>query len=113
LRFFYPTKREDLVTKKEIGRKFDNDKLRYDLLDPFFEEAVVDVLTHGAKKYEDNNWKSVEPFYDRYYAALRRHILAWRKGEKIDPDSGRPHLAHALCNIYFLMWKDIEIKKAP
>lgn len=89
-----------------VGKKFDNDKLRYDLLDPFFEDAVVKVLTHGAKKYADNNWKNVEPFTDRYYAALRRHLALWRGGEVLDKDSGLPHLAHIACNVYFLMWKE-------
>jgi len=90
------------------GRKFDHEKLRYDLLDPFFEEEIVKVLTHGAKKYSDNNWKHVERFEDRYYAALRRHIAAWRKGEKIDPESKLSHLAHAGCNIFFLLWNDLK-----
>ena len=38
------------------GRKKDEDKLRFDLILPEFEEAMAHVLTHGAKKYEANNY---------------------------------------------------------
>ncbi len=89
--------------KSTAGRKDDNDKLRFDLLSPEFEEVVTKVLTYGAAKYEPNNWQNVEDAENRYYAALRRHISAYRKGEKVDPESGLPHLAHAACNIMFLM----------
>lgn len=95
-----------------IGRKDDSEKLRYDLMPVEVEEEIVKVLTYGAKKYAENNWKYVERFEDRYYAALRRHIAAWRKGEKIDPESGLHHLAHAACCITFLLSKEIEDDKA-
>jgi hypothetical protein len=94
--------------KESFGRKDDQDKLMYDLLDPKFEDAIVEILTHGAKKYAKDNWKKVEPFEDRYYSALRRHLAAWRKGEMIDPDSGLHHLAHCATNIYFLYMRSIE-----
>jgi hypothetical protein len=89
-----------------LGRKFDSDKLRYDLLDPQFTQGVVRVLTDGAKKYEDNNWKHVKPFKDRYYAALMRHISAWRQGQEYDKESGCHHLFHAACCLNFLLWGD-------
>lgn len=92
------------------GLKYDAGKVRYDLVEPFVEESLASVLTFGAieKGYGERNWMNVEPFQDRYYAALRRHIAEWRNGNVIDSESGRHHLAHALCNIYFLMWKDIQ-----
>ena len=88
------------------GMKFDNDKPRWDLL-PWTEvEEVVKVLTHGAKKYDDHNWQKVEPAKQRYFSAALRHMVAWFNGEKIDQDSGRHHLACAICSLLFLMWKD-------
>lgn len=89
--------------KKEIGLKYDEGKARFDLIEPEFEEDIALVLTMGAAKYSPNSWQHVEDAVNRYYAALRRHINAWRKGEKIDPESGLPHLAQAACNIMFLM----------
>jgi hypothetical protein len=97
---------------QEQGLKYDNDKLRWDLLPIAEVEEVVKILTFGAKKYAPNNWQLVNNAKERYYAAIMRHMVAYRKGELIDPESGLPHLAHAMCNIMFLMWFDKnEVKK--
>ncbi|MBW1783068.1 MAG: hypothetical protein JRL30_20285 [Deltaproteobacteria bacterium] len=88
------------------GTKFDTGKPRWSLL-PFFEvEEIVDVLTQGAVKYADDNWMSVKPGKDRYFSAMMRHISAWKNGERVDPESGRSHLAHAGCCLLFIMWFD-------
>ena len=84
------------------GVKHDEGKNRLDLIEPEFIEGVGKVLTFGADKYEPNNWQKVEDAEDRYYAAALRHLIAWRKGEKTDPESGLSHLDHAACNIMFL-----------
>lgn len=84
------------------GRKDDQEKNRLDLIEPEFIEGVGKVLTFGADKYEPNNWQKVEDAEDRYYAAALRHLIAWRKGEKTDPESGLSHLDHVACNIMFL-----------
>ncbi len=85
------------------GVKYDKEKLRWDLLPLKPIVDVVDVLTYGANKYSDFNWAYVEPFEDRYYAAAMRHITAWRLGEQTDKESGKHHLAHAMCCLIFLM----------
>lgn len=85
------------------GRKDDEDKLRFDLLPPGPLEEVVGVLTFGAKKYEADNWKEVPEPKRRYLAASLRHIIAWMRGEKYDPESGRHHLAHAACGLLFVL----------
>lgn len=94
------------------GTKYDNGKLRWDLLKFGPVEDVVKVLTMGAKKYADNNWQLVEDGQDRYFAALMRHLTTWRKGELIDPESGLPHLAHVACNVMFLQWFDQRREEA-
>ena len=88
------------------GRKDDSSKNRVDLVDPQFILGVGDILTFGAKKYEPNNWQKVSDPINRYYAAALRHLLAWRNGEKTDPESGKSHLYHAACNMMFLSWFD-------
>jgi hypothetical protein len=88
------------------GTKHDAGKPRWDLL-PMAEVAqVVDALTYGANKYTDNGWQVVETPRERYFAAAMRHITAWWTGEKLDPESGKHHLAHAVCCLLFLMWHD-------
>ncbi len=90
------------VVSSTAGRKDDQGKNRLDLIEPEFIEGVGKVLTFGAEKYEENNWQKVDNAENRYYAAAMRHLLAWRKGEKIDPESGLNHLDHVACNIMFL-----------
>jgi hypothetical protein len=92
------------------GRKFDENKDRWDLL-PWKEvQDVVKVLTKGAIKYSDNNWQEVWCAKDRYFAAAMRHLTAHRAGELIDPESSLPHLAHAACNLLFQAWFDNQKK---
>jgi hypothetical protein len=93
------------------GKKFDSGKLRWDLVEWAPIKAFVKVLTDGAVKYEAHNWKKVRPFKERYSAALLRHVVAYMEGEKTDPETGSPHLAHALTNIVFLMWGDDNLKE--
>ena len=88
------------------GRKFDTDKPRWDLVPISEFEDIVKALTTGAKKYDDNNWQRVENATERYYAALMRHLCAWRKDEGSDPETGESHLAHAGACLLFLMWHD-------
>jgi len=93
-----------------IGRKDDMGKLRWDLVDYDQLEKMVKVLTFGANKYGDNNWRDVQNPINRYFAAALRHLIAYRKGEKIDKESGIEHLAHAFANLMFLLYLE-ETKK--
>ena len=93
------------------GRKFDGDKLEFGLLPPLAVEEVVRVLTFGAKKYERGNWQKVPESKRRYFDAMERHIWAWKKGEKLDTESGIHHLAHAMCCLMFLYEHDILYSK--
>lgn len=95
--------------EEKIGIKYDQNKLRYDLMPPEVLQSVVQVLTNGAKKYADNNWKDVPDSDNRYYAAAMRHLQAWRMGEMLDAEDSLPHLSHAICCLSFLLYKQIEI----
>jgi hypothetical protein len=86
------------------GLKYDEGKLHWELLPMDCVEDVVKILTFGSKKYGPNNWQEVDNANDRYYAALMRHLTANRKGEVLDEESGLSHLAHAMCNVVFLLW---------
>ena len=86
------------------GKKYDNGKLQMSLIDPIFIEELAEVLTFGANKYGPNNWQEVEEAPRRYKDALLRHIVAYLKGEVLDQESGLDHLAHAACNVMFLMY---------
>jgi hypothetical protein len=88
------------------GRKNDQGKPRWDLIPLKALGSMVDVLTFGAQKYAPDNWRSVEGWRWRYLRAGLGHIFAWARGEKLDPESGKPHLAHAACCIFFLLELD-------
>lgn len=89
------------MSELTVGMKYDTGKLRWDLVPPEFEE-VVKVLTYGATKYDDRNWE-LGINYGRLIAAAQRHIWAWVRGERDDPETGIHHLAHAACDIMFLL----------
>ncbi len=89
------------------GLKFDAGKTRWDLVPLTVIESIAEVMTHGQKKYGANNWQALEDFEGRYFAACMRHLVAWRTEEHTDPESGLPHLAHALTCLTFLLSKDL------
>ena len=88
------------------GAKYDAGKPRMDLVLRGFPQGLLEVakvLTFGANKYAAHAWKNVPNAVSRYEAALLRHLIAHSKGEVVDPESGLPHLAHAACNMMFLL----------
>lgn len=96
--------------KKNNFKKFDDGKLRYELVPPSLGREVAKVLTFGAMKYDAHNWKQVDD-PNRYIGALYRHLEAWRQGEEVDPESGFSHLAHAATNIAFLIELGVNPKE--
>ncbi len=92
----------------DTGIKHDNGKLRYDLLPFEAIEEIVKIYTFGSEKYESNSWQGVDK--ERYFSALMRHLVAHRKGEKIDSESGELHLAHVGWNVLALIWNELQEK---
>lgn len=90
------------------GKKYDNGKPRFSLIPVGTLAKVIQVLEFGAQKYAADNWKKVPDARTRYFDAAYRHIVDkwWNEGEKIDPETGLPHLAHGVCCLLFLMWID-------
>ena len=89
------------------GRKFDGNKLEYGLLPPLALKAIVEILTIGAQKYERDNWKHVPDGKRRYFDAGMRHLWDSKCGEKYDEETNKSHLAHAICNLMFLLEKEL------
>lgn len=87
----------------EPGRKDDSAKPRWSLLPAGALAAVVGVLEFGARKYAPDNWRLVPDARRRYFDAAQRHLWAWWQGERLDPESGCHHLAHAACCVLFLL----------
>jgi len=66
------------------GKKFDEGKIRVDLLPSESLFAVAEV-------------------WSRLYAAAQRHMMKWNAGETHDEESGKNHLAHACVNLLMLL----------
>lgn len=90
----------------EVGMKFDSEKPDYSLIPPNALDDVVNVLTYGARKYSADNWNHVDDARNRYFAATQRHLWAVRRGEKMDPETGISHFAHAAASMLFLLELD-------
>lgn len=73
-------------------------------------DVLVDCLAafeHGARKYSPENWRNADDV-DMYFSACMRHMIAWKQGEKIDPESGNYHIGHALACLLILQWVDVH-----
>ncbi len=84
------------------GAKADGGKLGTHLLPTRPLEAVAQVLDFGARKYAPNNWRKGIA-YTRIYGAVLRHMWAWWRGELADHETGLHPLAHAACELLFLL----------
>lgn len=105
----YPVQGEPVelgeIVPRELpqGHKDDGEKPRLDLLDAYAIEELSWVLTWGARKYAPHNWRKGIAI-SRLIGALLRHTFAFMRGEDNDPETGRSHMAHAMCCCMFLIW---------
>lgn len=68
------------------------------------------ALLSGALKYGRHNWRTTPVVASIYYDAAMRHLAAWWEGQETDPESGLPHLSHALASLAILVDAD-SVKK--
>lgn len=88
-------------TAKGTGARYNKGKPDFSLIPLSTMEDEAQVWMYGKEKYKAWNWaKGMD--WDVPYASAMRHLMAWQKGEDIDPESGLPHLAHVMCNIRML-----------
>lgn len=96
--------------KSETNLKFDQGKLRLDLVPPEALFALAEVFAFGATKYAEFGWEAGGLSPKRLYAAAMRHLTAYwlaRRTNKpelsLDPESNLPHLYHAFACISMLI----------
>jgi len=86
---------------KGSGARYNEGKPDYSMIPLCTMEDEIRVWMYGAKKYAKNNWmKGMD--WDVPFACMMRHMAAWQRGEENDPETGLPHLAHAMCNLRML-----------
>lgn len=94
---------EDLIFSNALmpGKRYNESKKRWSLIDLNVMEGMVDVLEFGAKKYGVNNWRKGLKTTE-IYDSLMRHLTEIMKGNDIDSESNLHHIDHVLCNAMFL-----------
>lgn len=91
---------------KSVKNDIIDDKLRWDLLPMEEIEDIVKVYHAGAKKYGPNNWQNLDNGFERYRAAMFRHLMEYMKGERVDKETNVHHLAAAAWNVITMLWYD-------
>jgi hypothetical protein len=87
--------------KKDEAIRYNEGKALYDLIHPFAESAMVEVLTKATSKYPARNWEKGLS-WSGVLGSLKRHLAAFERGEDYDKESGLLHVAHMICNAHFL-----------
>ena len=82
--------------------KYDQGKPRMELLDPYAIDQLAHVLSFGAQKYADHNWRKGLS-KTRLLAAALRHLFAYLGGEDKDSETDLSHVAHAMCCCMFII----------
>jgi hypothetical protein len=89
------------------GTKFDQGKPSISLVPSEALIGMTRALDYGAKKYGRYNYRDgIE--HSRILDAALRHIFAILGGEDTDPESGLPHLHHALASLAMLEWMRVN-----
>jgi hypothetical protein len=87
--------------ERGTGARFNDGKVALDLVPLSALEDCARVFDYGRRKYAAWNWAKGMGWSDPY-GCLLRHMAAWFNGENNDPESGLPHLGHAMCNLVML-----------
>ena len=84
---------ETRITSSTGGQK--GDKLcKIGDIDPGALKTLGEVAGFGAEKYDSYNYlKGFD--WSLSFNAMQRHMMAFWAGEDLDPESGKPHMAHA------------------
>jgi hypothetical protein len=83
------------------GVKDNRGKLPVDLIPYEALRGAAEVLAYGAIKYKPNNWRLGLKWMETW-SSLQRHLWAWKEGEDLDPETGKSHIDHAMCQMLFL-----------
>ncbi len=96
------SKEEEEQLGQECAGRFDEGKVRHDLIPAWAMERLAEVYTYGAQKYDDDNWlKGMD--WSKVQGPLERHYNKWKRGSIRDTESNCYHLAQVAWNAIALM----------
>lgn len=87
--------------EKKEGLRFNEGKLRYDLLPPKALKEMAKIMTYGATKYAPRNWEKGMD-WSKCLASLKRHLADFEHCIDNDDESNCLHIAHVAVNAAFL-----------
>lgn len=97
----------ELLEQKTQGKKFDNGKAPITLIPSETLLGIAQVFGFGASKYGRHNFREGLA-HSRCLDAAMRHLLAIVGGEDLDPESGMPHIYHAMCSLAMYDWQRLH-----
>lgn len=81
-------------------------KVPMQLLPPVALEEIAMAMQNGAEKYGAGDWRRSGISAAHYVGATMRHLQAYARGERNDPESGFMHLAHAAASLMVMLDAD-------
>jgi len=98
---------EKVGITNDPAKRFDLGKARFELMPDDVLEKIAEIYTHGALKYDEENWRKGMK-WKRCIGSLKRHIKAFTIGQDIDPESKCYHLGQIAWNAMTLLWYQLE-----
>lgn len=101
---WYTEPKVEMPPPPPIPTECKKNKARWDLLPFAALELAAEVMAFGVDKHQDDGAERWRTLRQRdHFASLMRHISSYWRGEWLDPETKKPHLAHALCRMAFLL----------
>lgn len=109
---FIPRQKLTFTTpKNKVTMKSSTIKPDYYLLPHDALNEVAMVLAKSKEKYPPENWRDIPNWRHEFYSAAMRHMQNWRVGKTKDDGEGglgTHHLANAICNLMFILDKELK-----
>jgi len=82
--------------------RFNENKLKWTLVDFPSLHELVKVLEFGAEKYAPNNWK-IGLNREEILESMQRHLVELMDNKELDNESKLHHMGHIMCNAMFYL----------
>ena len=86
----------------QTAARYNEGKIRYELIPAFALEQLALAYTYGAQKYNADNWRKGFKWKETI-GSLLRHVYKWARGAKFDKESNCHPLAMAVFNALTLI----------
>lgn len=85
------------------SERFNQSKLRWNLVDFQSTAEMLKVLEFGANKYAPDNWKK-GLHREETLESIQRHLIELFNNKEFDDESKLHHMGHIMCNAMFYLY---------